>query len=116
MKDRRGGRSSQFPVFVGKKRRRRGKRRAEKRCQGRCDMLQNVIRPRRAEREGEMSHRDLREFVARLEEEGELHRVAVEVDPVLEIAEITNRMSKSPGGGKALLFERVRGSDIPVAT
>ena len=63
-----------------------------------------------------MSHRDLQEFVARLEEEGELHRVPVEVDPVLEIAEITNRMSKSPGGGKALFFERVRGSDMPVVT
>lgn len=63
-----------------------------------------------------MAYRDLREFLNRLEALGELRRVRVEVDPALEIAEITDRMSKAPSGGKALLFEAVRGSNFPVAT
>ncbi|HEY6871994.1 MAG TPA: UbiD family decarboxylase [Geobacteraceae bacterium] len=63
-----------------------------------------------------MAYQGLREFLERLEQTGELHRVRVEVDPVLEIAEITDRQSKSPEGGKALLFERVKGSRFPVAT
>jgi len=63
-----------------------------------------------------MSFTDLGGFLRRLEEEGELRRVAVEADPVQEIAEITDRVSKSPSGGKALLFENVRGSAFPVVT
>lgn len=63
-----------------------------------------------------MAYQDLREFLATLEKAGELYHIGVEVDPVLEIAEITDRMSKSPGGGKGLLFERVKGSRFPVAT
>ncbi|MDA8428900.1 MAG: UbiD family decarboxylase [Geobacteraceae bacterium] len=63
-----------------------------------------------------MAYRCLQEFLARLEEMGELCRVKVEVDPLLEISEITDRVCKSPHGGKALLFERVRGSAFPVAT
>ena len=47
-------------------------------------------------------YRNLSEFIARLEREGELQRVSVPVDPVYEIAEITDRMSKQPDGGKAL--------------
>jgi len=62
-----------------------------------------------------MGYRDLRGFIARLEALGELHTVAAEVDPQLEIAEITDRQSKE-GGGKALLFSRVKGSPFPVAT
>src|SRR5262249_4541184 len=42
----------------------------------------------------------------------ELKRIAVEVDPILEISEIANRVSKS--GGPALLFEKVKGSSLPV--
>jgi 4-hydroxy-3-polyprenylbenzoate decarboxylase len=60
------------------------------------------------------TYRNLGEFVARLEAEGELVRIKEEVDPVLEITEIADRVSKSPGGGKALLFEKVKGSSIPV--
>ncbi len=56
--------------------------------------------------------RDLREFIARLEAEKELVRVKAEVDPVLEITEITDRVSKR--AGPALLFERPKGSSIPV--
>lgn len=63
-----------------------------------------------------MAYRDLREFIKVLEDKGLLHRVKVEVDPVLEIAEITDRMCKSPNGGKALFFEKVKGSSIPVVT
>ena len=53
---------------------------------------------------------DLREWIALLEREGELVRVAAEVDPDLEITEITDRVVKS--GGPALLFENVKGSRI----
>src|SRR5437867_8360664 len=53
-----------------------------------------------------MALKDLREFIARLEREGELVRIAEPVDVELEIAEITDRVSKS--GGPALLFERPR--------
>src|SRR3954468_14964332 len=71
-----------------------------------------------------------RDFVRHLESAGELARVKARVSPVLEIAGIADRMSKSPAphghkeldrnpaghlGGKALLFENVEGSDIPVA-
>jgi 4-hydroxy-3-polyprenylbenzoate decarboxylase len=53
-----------------------------------------------------VAYKDLREFVARLEREGELKRIAVEADVDLEITEITDRISKA--GGPALLFERPR--------
>ncbi len=59
-----------------------------------------------------MAYRDLREFVARLEKEGELRRIDVEVDPVLEITDITDRVTKA--GGPALLFERPKGSKHPL--
>jgi 4-hydroxy-3-polyprenylbenzoate decarboxylase len=55
---------------------------------------------------------DLREWIALLEREGELHRVSVEADPDLEITEITDRVVKS--GGPALLFERPKGSRHPL--
>lgn len=63
-----------------------------------------------------MSYKNLGEFVARLEAEGEIIRISAKVSPVLEITEITDRMSKSPGGGKALFFENVEGSPFPVLT
>jgi len=63
-----------------------------------------------------MAYNDLRDFLQVLEKRGLLHRVTVEVDPILEIAEITDRMCKSPNGGKALFFEKVKGSQIPVVT
>ena len=61
---------------------------------------------------GFVAYRDLREFVARLEKAGELLRITAELDPVLEIAEITDRVSKA--GGPALLFERPKGSKVPL--
>ncbi len=50
-----------------------------------------------------MAMRDLREFIALLESKGQLVRITAEVDPVLEIGEITDRVSKA--AGPALLFE-----------
>lgn len=57
-------------------------------------------------------YRDLQEFVDLLESKGELIRIRAEVDPELEITEIADRVMKA--GGPALLFENVKGSDIPV--
>jgi len=56
--------------------------------------------------------RDLREWIALLEREGELRRISAEVDPDLEITEITDRVVKS--GGPALLFENPKGSQHPL--
>ena len=63
-----------------------------------------------------MAYKDLRHYLSILEQRGELHRIKVEVDPILEISAITDRMCKSPGGGKALFFEKVKGSQYPVVT
>ncbi len=74
----------------------------------------------------------LRDFLHALDRAGELHRVRAEVSPVLEIAEIADRAARMPSphrsvgaagfdpamaqmGGRALLFEQVRGSDFPLA-
>ena len=72
----------------------------------------------------------LRDFIQFLDQHGELARVKTPVSPTLEIAEVCDRVCKSPAphghkeldrnpaanlGGKALLFENVEGSDIPVA-
>ena len=59
-----------------------------------------------------MAYRDLREFIAKLEKEGELRRVGVDVDPVLEVTEITDRVTRA--GGPALLFEKPKGSRVPL--
>jgi 4-hydroxy-3-polyprenylbenzoate decarboxylase len=58
-----------------------------------------------------MAYTGLYNFVSELERNGELHRVKIFVDPLLEIAEVTDRISKS--GGKALLFENT-GTAFPV--
>ncbi len=77
-----------------------------------------------------MPFETLRDFIHDLDTQGELSRIAAPVSPILEITEIADRVSKSPAphghaeldrnpagnlGGKALLFENVEGSDIPVA-
>ncbi|MCP5278635.1 MAG: 4-hydroxy-3-polyprenylbenzoate decarboxylase [Thiobacillus sp.] len=59
-----------------------------------------------------MRYADLRDFIAQLEARGELKRITREVDPNLEMTEIGDRVLRS--GGPALLFERPKGSDIPV--
>jgi len=52
---------------------------------------------------------DLRQWIAALDRAGELKRIKTEVDPILEIAEITDRVSKSKSGGPALLFQNIKG-------
>ena len=66
-----------------------------------------------------MAYNDLREWVSALDRAGELKRIRTEVDPILEITEIADRVSKagkpnSPlsrmkPGGPALLFEKIKG-------
>jgi 4-hydroxy-3-polyprenylbenzoate decarboxylase len=60
-----------------------------------------------------MAYKNLQEFIEVLEKENELFRIKEYVNPHLEIAEITDRISKSKDGGKALLFENT-GYDFPV--
>lgn len=57
---------------------------------------------------------DLREFLAAIESEGELHRVTVPVNPHLEAAAIIDRMCKRPDGGSALHFARLIGHELPL--
>lgn len=59
--------------------------------------------------------KNLSSYIECLEKEGELLRISVAVDTDKEIAEITDRQSKSPGGGKALLFENT-GTPFAVLT
>src|ERR1051325_6859433 len=73
-------------------------------------------------RRSSLAYDDLRDWIAALERAGELRRIQTEVDPILEIAEITDRVSKAPGGpfkpgiglsgekgGSALLFQNIKG-------
>lgn len=62
------------------------------------------------------AYRNLQEFIRVLDDAGELLRITAPVSRVLEITRITDIMSKSPGGGKALLFEHVQDSEFPVLT
>ncbi|HEY4731959.1 MAG TPA: UbiD family decarboxylase, partial [Gammaproteobacteria bacterium] len=59
-----------------------------------------------------MKYKDLRDFIAKLETEGELKRISIEVDPYLEMTEICDRTLRA--GGPALLFENPKGHTIPV--
>jgi len=59
-----------------------------------------------------MSFKDLRDFIALLEQKGELKRIKTEVDPYLEVTEICDRTLRA--GGPALLFENPKGSRIPL--
>jgi 4-hydroxy-3-polyprenylbenzoate decarboxylase len=59
-----------------------------------------------------VKYNDLRDFIAFLEKRGELKRISAEVDPYLEITEISDRTLKR--GGPALLFESVKGHSMPV--
>jgi len=78
-----------------------------------------------------MGYTDLQSFIADLESRGQVRRVCAKVDAILEISEIVDRVSKLPAAGEApppltdpvhgtrggygLVFENVKGSDIPVA-
>ena len=59
-----------------------------------------------------MKYSDLREFLAFLEQRGELVRISQEVDPNLEMTEISDRTLRAKG--PALLFENPKGYDTPV--
>ena len=59
-----------------------------------------------------MPYNSLRDFISRLEEENELARIEHEVDPILEMTVIADKAVKN--NGKALLFEKPKGYDIPV--
>jgi len=59
-----------------------------------------------------MQYKDLRDFIAGLEERGELKRITAEVDPHLEMTEICDRTLRA--GGPALLFENPKGFSTPV--
>lgn len=59
-----------------------------------------------------MKYKDLRDFLALLESKGELKRIFQEIDPYLEMTEISDRTLRA--GGPALLFENPKGFDIPV--
>ena len=59
-----------------------------------------------------MKYKDLRDFIGKLEADGQLRRINAEVDPNLEMTEICDRTLRM--GGPALLFEHPKGSDIPV--
>ena len=59
-----------------------------------------------------MKYADLRDFINQLEAQGELRRIRAEIDPYLEVTEICDRTLRA--GGPALLFERPKGSAIPL--
>ena len=59
-----------------------------------------------------MKYKDLRDFISQLEQQGELKRIHVEVDPYLEMTEICDRTLRAEG--PALLFENVKNSSVPV--
>ncbi|MBU2249291.1 MAG: UbiD family decarboxylase, partial [Gammaproteobacteria bacterium] len=56
-----------------------------------------------------MKYKDLRDFIAQLEQRGLLTRIKQEIDPVLEMTEIADRTLRA--GGPALLFENPKGFD-----
>jgi 4-hydroxy-3-polyprenylbenzoate decarboxylase len=89
-------------------------------------------KPAHPERNISLPFADLRTFIEALDRADQLRRIAAEVDPDLEISAIADRVSKSPSpegaagspstdpvhgatGGRGLLFEKVRGSQFPVA-
>ena len=61
-----------------------------------------------------MCYARLADFLEELDDGGELVRVGVTVDPILEVAEITNRLTQN--GGSAILFGAVSGREIPLVT
>lgn len=63
-----------------------------------------------------MTTENLAELLSEFQDRGELLRIAVEVQPDLEIAEITDRVCRSMAPSPALLFERVAGASLPVVT
>ncbi len=72
-----------------------------------------MIRPEGSQHDASgMKYADLRDFIAQLEQRGELKRITVAVDAKLEMTEIADRVLRA--GGPALLFENVKGHSMPV--
>src|SRR5207248_3055524 len=71
-------------------------------------------RPAAGDRMPAMAYRSLADFLEKLARQGDLVHVAADVDPELEIAEITRRVARA--AGPALLFEQVRGQPLSVVT
>src|SRR5205814_9852512 len=67
---------------------------------------------RAADGSGPVTYRDLREFVAQLEAQGELKRIGTAVSPRLEMTEVCDRVLRA--GGPAVLFEHPAGHQMPV--
>ena len=61
-----------------------------------------------------MKYKDLRDFINLLEKKGELKRITQEIDPYLEMTEISDRTLRAKG--PALLFENPKGHSMPVLT
>ncbi|HFD11948.1 MAG TPA: 4-hydroxy-3-polyprenylbenzoate decarboxylase [Crenotrichaceae bacterium] len=59
-----------------------------------------------------MQYKDLRDFIAQLEQMGELKHIGVEIDPHLEITEICDRTLRNRG--PALLFDKPKDASIPL--
>ncbi|PJG85558.1 4-hydroxy-3-polyprenylbenzoate decarboxylase [Conservatibacter flavescens] len=59
-----------------------------------------------------MKYKNLRDFLELLEQQGELKRIKQEIDPYLEMTEISDRTLRA--GGPALLFENPKGFNMPV--
>ena len=59
-----------------------------------------------------MKYKDLRDFIALLEQQGQLKRISHEIDPYLEMTEICDRTLRA--GGPAILFENPKGYNMPV--
>ena len=59
-----------------------------------------------------MAYNDLKEFIDRLEKQGEFVRVRASVDPELEVGAIMRKVFDMRG--KAILFENVKGHKIPL--
>jgi 4-hydroxy-3-polyprenylbenzoate decarboxylase len=68
-----------------------------------------------AERNLLMAYDSFQDFLHRLEREGELRHIQEPVSPYLEITEVADRMMKSPGGGKALVFDNPTSFNMPLA-
>src|SRR2546421_11923622 len=62
-----------------------------------------------------MAYDSFQDFLQRLQREDELRHISEPVSPYLEITEVADRMMKSPGGGKALVFDRPTGYSMPLA-
>ena len=59
-----------------------------------------------------MKYKDLRDFIEKLEKQGQLKRISMEIDTDLEMTEIADRTLRA--GGPAILFENPKGYDVPV--